>query len=141
MTVTGTPSFSMPLREAVAVPVRVVLGGRAQQDPVAVSALDQLADRRRGIGTAVDQRHGASLRGAADQAQRVVRRPVGSVGMALGRDHQRELARVAGAPLDLREQVGRRLGQVGDDEHLSGRGFGHAAIQLPSRDPRIIRIG
>ena len=68
---------------------------------------------------------GAALGRVADQLQRLLWRPVRSVGMALGWHRQREVATAAGPPLDLLEQPWRRLGQVGDHEHSSGCNFGH----------------
>ena len=48
--------------------------------------------------------------------------------MALGRDHQDEVATAARPPLDLLEQMRRRLGAVGDDEQPDLR-FSHAHMQ------------
>src|SRR5205085_4582619 len=53
-------------RQAVAMPVRVVLRRRAEQDLVAGALLDDAADRRGGVGAAVDELHLTAVCGAAD---------------------------------------------------------------------------
>jgi hypothetical protein len=111
----------------------------AEEDLIARALLHELADRGRSIRAAVDVRHGVAMSGAPDQLQRLVRRPVGSVGMALGRHDQREVAAVARPPLDLLEQPRRRLGAVGDDEQSPGGGFGHGTMQARAGAGRVIR--
>ena len=97
-------------------PVLVVLVRRAEQDLVALAALHERPDRRCGVLTAVDEGDRAVAGGAAHEAQRVLGRPVGGVGMALGRHHERDLTAGASAAGDLLEQQRRRLGAVGDHE-------------------------
>ena len=68
--------------------------------------------------------------------------------MALGRDHERDLAAGAGALLDLLEQPRRRLRAVCDDKQPPGWGSAmgyHSAPRRPAHHPDrmkpIIRFG
>jgi hypothetical protein len=60
--------------------------------------------------------------------------------MALGRDHQRQVAPGASPPLDLLEQMRRRLRAIRDDEQPD-LSFGHGYMQLRCAASHIIRIG
>ena len=128
------------VREAVPVPDVMVLGRRAQHDLVAPALMDEVADRARGIPAAVDELDCAPLGGALDEAQRILRGPIGSVGVALGRDHQDEVATPARPPLDLLEQMRRRLGAIGDDEQSDSL-FSHAHMERRAEQGRITRMG
>jgi hypothetical protein len=140
MTVTGIPSAWIRFGRLWRCPVRVVLGRRREQYLVALAVLDELADRRRGVGSGVHERHRAAVSGAPDQVQRVLARPVGGVGMVLGRHHQRDVAVVVRPPLDLFEQPGRRLRAVGDHEQPPCLSVGHGAMEPPGHAPRVIPI-
>jgi len=93
------------LGKRVAVPVLVVLGWCGEQDLVASAALCQRPDCRCGVIAAVHEGHWLVVGGAAYKAARLCRRPVGSVRMALRRDHERDLTAIAGAVLNLVQQL------------------------------------
>jgi hypothetical protein len=118
----------------------MVLGRRAEEDLIAPALMHDLADRRRGIPTALDEDHRAAVGGALDERLGILGRPVRSVRMALGRDHQRQVAPGARTPLDLLEQMRRRLRAIRDDEQPD-LSFGHGYMQCRRRAHRIIRIG
>ena len=130
-----------PLREVAVERARGLVRQRRHEHLVEAPAADRLGDDGERLRAAVERRD-RPPGGAPQHRQRAVERPVGPVAAARVGDQQHELARSRdrARPHGV-EQVGRRRGPVGDDEHPRARllGGGHRAAPATARRPRAAR--
>lgn len=130
--VTGRPSLLMRSDEVAAQPLGYALGQRRDDDLVEAPGGHRLADGLEGV-RAADEPLDRGARGAAEQRQRGLERPVRVPAALDVGDEERELARPrTTAAADLLEELrgGRR--PVRDDEHPRGSRRVHGDVHDPT---------